>query len=951
MTVDSPSAFKSYLSLAVPIDYHDALHNRFDLELSAYSQTNYLSKLLVANGLHQDQAEADRALHNQLRNKEIARINRLKNYYFNKLNINSSNNDVKAYMEHQRIWQPLVSLAPFEKIISNVNIHGPSAIMEPDSFANDFNNEFGDSDSTEALSADDPLQPPSIPPPMPPKYQNFDLNNIRPKPSFNGATGATGSKSSKSSTGNAVADAIFDINNPATQRQHKEYNRLTREEFKNNFISFTYCPTVYGKKKLPTLLHHASVALEDRIFTLGGVRLVLADNGKPYDISNLKVKGPEFPFPLKDQIFNNPALVPNPDLFVLDNETNILQNPVCSGDVPPPLCCASATLLTDRYIFYYGGFEVRTRLSEVDSSTAETDNIYIERDFAVNGRGWILDTVGFKFKEINLQPDPNASLKVPIKLERFGHTAVASELTIISMVNKITSQLNFLDIQTELPKGLAAAEHGHEGNEYNIGISGGNSSNNSTASVFVFGGYSYNTQTNKFSCSNYHWKIDLKFANDGTNNILQFEDTAHYSCLQSVNEGPAPRGFHAALLVNDEILATSESIASNLSSRTSRTNLSNLSNNSSSLNTAYQTKGRTMLVQGGTNQSTIFGDLWKYSFAAKSWELVKVYSNKYTKDCAPTGQLFESQLYKANHQMVMLDKYLLFTGGFGPRFVHDELVAARRKHGNFSAQEDLNGDDPSNANGFGNSSSLPDAQDTAEELVQNMHRSYQRLILLDTQTNTWIFAKVSHNMGAYLDFEDIFFPEKPSKAVSSGAAGIQEVKRAVERGNELQLRKIMKSEGIFVDTTDSSASADDNAAATNTNHPTADKIQMIQKLLFAVRTNGLFTGHMNLLGSTACFANGKVCTVGGILLCDYKERHRIEKAKLSDSLSQRKSNSTGTTKNSNQVSEKGQEEVPVVELLKVGFPLGTVVNLEMPIFAQGFATKHVNEQKFLLTKR
>ncbi|GMM33270.1 Gpb2 protein [Saccharomycopsis crataegensis] len=866
MTFDSTN-FQSFTPFLVPFDYfnHKTAKEGSDELKEELIKKEYFGEILKANvGFSTSPTDVSR--NQQSSNESYIRqskeISKLEDYYFHKLNFNDrlsttsyfdqsvqssciadsfmnnsgafSFNVSHKYIENERIWNARMHLDAFKNIIENIDINlddksqfpGDISMLNKNSELLKVDERNFSKSKHQKESSEAPASPEARRPSRESVKNNIELGELRPKQSFidthkyssdaalpevntvplmNDVTNIS-SMIDDPNIGlknlNKVDEELAKAANPGavTKKRVDMANQTRTREFKNNFINYSYCPTIYGKSPIPSLIHHTSLAIGNKVFMFGGVKLIFGE--KLCDISTIKVKGPDYPFPFKNEVLNNPVYVNNDLLYVMDDETNIITTPKIFGDVPPALCCASATLISQRHIFYYGGFQITSKVAQPIDIDDQYDidgngTRYFERDFVVNNKAWILDTVTFKFQQIKLVPDENAALKVPIKLERFGHSTLASEMKFSKMIGMLTSShMNFFDMNNKQ-------------SFQNIG-----SINKYTTSLYVFGGYSYNTSTKKFSCSNYNWKIDLSFVNDGTSNVLRFEEEGLYSCLESVNEGPTPRAFHASILLNEvQINGKTHHFAAN-----SSMGIQNPEMDDSKIN-------KVMMIHGGTNLSNLFGDFWKYTFGTKRWERIRARSNEFDENAAPTGEFIDCELHRANHSMIMLDQYLFFIGGFTEEYIRKELIKARLRYNS------------SNVTGYKNSWGH-DAHEVAKQLVMISRGVYLRVIMMDLSTNTWIFAKCIHKLSSYVDYEEIFTNKENPLPLEL----FKRLRVAIDDSDREDFRKIVLSNRSYFD------------EAT------------LKKLAFVWRTKGMVTNTMNLLGGCICFSEGKVYCIGGLLL-------------------------------------------------------------------------------------
>lgn len=600
----------------------------------------------------------------------------------------------------------------------------------------------------------------------------------------------------------------------------------TPTENLDSFISFTYCPTVYGKECIPPLMFHTSVSIDDRIYVFGGLRLTNSNNYDLPDLSHIRVKGGPYPFPLKDELLNNPSMVPNNVLYLWNTETNIIQIPQLEGPVPPALCSMTATTLTHRYIFLYGGFELVTK------KVLEKDGItYLERDIQVSSKAWVFDTVLFTFQEITLVDDSDT---VPINFERFGHSTTSLGIKEVKFDSIEEVELSDTRRLLMIP-------------------------------LFVFGGIAKNFLGHKWFVLSYNWKIELRIEEIAAKEYLKFSLVASADHLTGKNSGPQHRAYHAAILCDNAAFLPSITEVNNppismdsvpaapppeIKPSQIDPNLPFWMNNLQS---------KSIIIHGGSNLNSIFGDLWKYSFHTQIWEKLSTFTHKFNDVCVPLDVLYQVQYQRACHLIIVLDKYLLFSGGFGEEQMSHELEKKTKAFGQAQNYQ---------------SDKLPDAAKIAEQLSENMKRRYLRLVMLDLSTKTWVFTKCYHRLSTYINYQKFIDDPFVDKYIRD----------SLEKNFEEELTKLIYSGKLTP--------------------------EMTRKIYFVIRSNRITATHLNLLGSSTCFSNGKVCTIGGLLLCNKLDVDTVARY---------------------------NRDSPILEFLLRGYPIGSIINLELPIYAQGYS--------------
>lgn len=819
---------KNGIQLLESTDFDDLVYKTAKLSFDNSTNNTTIAGLNLMNSQNQDAEWL-----NARRDSEKQRINQLKTYYFNKsYNIAKDVSDVAKYMRTHQVWKPIIELDAFEKVVTRSDLG-----EQLEKFAI----------RAQADIANSPL-----------KRQVQKENKKQLENSQNGNS--------------SLANALL----PLLDKQ--QISLRSQQNAADTFVNFTYCPTIYGERCVPPLVFHNTVSISDNVYIFGGLECLKTTNFDSLDLSKIKIKGPDYPFPLKSLILNNPMLVANQRMLVFNSETNIVVLPEVSGDVPPPLCCATATVVTHRYIFYYGGFELVTKRAPIQPEAPAV--VYLDRELKVNGRCWIYDVVLHSFTEISLV---DKSAEQPITFPRFGHSTTALGLRDVSFEESSYGSLyNYEDDAattvttatadslgsrptTDIDHETASFVTEDQHSEYNARSQ---AKNNYILSLFVFGGYAYDEQTNQFKCLSYNWRIDLRVTSTSINGYLIFKKKALASVLPSLNQGPLHRGFHAAVLCDDSIVEQAK-------------NNSFAADESGVLLRRYQSfakrmENKSILIHGGSNLYSTFGDLWKYSFDLKKWKKLKLSTSAFNDDGSPVDGLYEAQYAKANHQMIQLDKYILFIAGFSEDHILENLAEVRQKNG-----VPLN---------FKNDEHLPDIAPIASKLSTSGANEHIRLIMLDLVSNTWIFSRCRHKLPVYCNLKD-FVTNDPDLQ--------KQLEHALEGNCELELKQLLTS-------------------------GTLGSAEAVKKVYLTLRANSLITTHTNTLGSASCFSNGRVISVGGILLANKDNiRPTLEMQALLD----------------NEKQQEVTDEHPLIlgSLLSRGNPVGALINLELPIYTKGYS--------------
>lgn len=597
-----------------------------------------------------------------------------------------------------------------------------------------------------------------------------------------------------------------------------DFSDSSKSKLKNSFCNFSYCEVIYGEECVPPLIGHSTVAIGDKLVIIGGVRGItdnfkISNKDKVAGLSNennlkdkIRMKGVKYPYPLNDDILNNPWYVNNEKIYIMDNDTNVVRSIKLhsNNDVPPCLCFATCTVITDRYFLYYGGFEIITSLVHESNSV-----LYLERDIEVNDKAWIFDIITFKFVKIDLDCDDTCGIQgFPINLARFAHSVSAPELKLETL-----GKQDSLNSHADFDFKLVLDPQKVEKSTFRLSIS-----------FYVFGGYTYkdnknNSQNPKekkrsfgkkmFATSSYFFKIKVWFNTNNMNNNLEFVTKGKYLFIEAYNKGPTPRGFHASILLKESNLPGS------FSSKQYSKPVKHVNNHF----TANDLTDHVFLVHGGTNLSSIFGDLWRFNFNTMTWKCVNTRLPKFI-DGFPEEEIFiKSDLHRANHSMVMLDEFLLFIGGFNSFSTEKQLIQARtHRYKRFA--EDYQRD------------WMLEVQDVIDELMDSKDHKFNCNIFLDLNTSTWYFPKLDERIMEYVNFNGFFKGESNNL--------LNHLKNII-------FEEKIESIESFV-------------------HESQMEVDKLLDLLILLKQKQLFFEDRCILGGTVSFINRKLYSIGGVVL-------------------------------------------------------------------------------------
>ncbi|KAG0671801.1 hypothetical protein C6P45_005066 [Maudiozyma exigua] len=337
-------------------------------------------------------------------------------------------------------------------------------------------------------------------------------------------------------------------------------------------------PSIFSEFKLPSLMYHTAVEFNGQVFILGGLMACYRNDEEIPNIDNYYVDGiKNLPPPLLQDVINNPTMVNNPYLYVQCVNSSRLSRPSISGQKPPPLLCMTATKLTDRYLLFYGGIEIKT-----ETNFDPTGKIFIKKRAFLNNTAYILDTVSYNFTktEVNAQSfkDGTSTTFSP----RFGHMQLAIkgsdlELSRNSTITESSSSLT-MSTSNSMKKEESTASEPHlpyavsnrdtptydessktmmPTNSLPMGHNPTTSSNNNSShhvnnifSILIYGGYRQ-TVDDKYVALDDMWRLDVTVVARGKKGYLKFADSIVASNIPVVGEEgaiPDARAFFAYCL-------------------------------------------------------------------------------------------------------------------------------------------------------------------------------------------------------------------------------------------------------------------------------------------------------------------------------------------------------------------------------------------------------------------
>lgn len=381
------------------------------------------------------------------------------------------------------------------------------------------------------------------------------------------------------------------------------------ERMQDGFSSYCQLPVLHSKLPLPSLVYAASEAVGRRVFILGGLTPAKSE----IKTENIKVTSDQkFPPPLADWIIKNPQLVTNRKLYVWDTSTDIVREVTVTGNeksnnysdddnkddnTPLGLCCCSATKITKRYIFYYGGFRLHTTKRKSNGKFCIWN-----RSITLNNRCYMLDTFTARFKELKLTAHPTTSSLYPVTIARFGHSAIGPDVESVLLDHFPDFAVAVKEKQKKNAKGDIICDNDSEndngrGNNNSsdedptstantpINVTPIDNTTTTTAAMstdklymtlFVFGGFKHSLsphKKNSFTSLNDLWKADIVISDDGPNHYLLFSEVLAGPIVapadpdspaiavsvtgnpmpnfEAAKSGPDTRAFQAAIICHD----------------------------------------------------------------------------------------------------------------------------------------------------------------------------------------------------------------------------------------------------------------------------------------------------------------------------------------------------------------------------------------------------------------
>ncbi|CCE64510.1 hypothetical protein TPHA_0H03070 [Tetrapisispora phaffii CBS 4417] len=422
----------------------------------------------------------------------------------------------------------------------------------------------------------------------------------------------------------------------------------------DTFGGSTMISSYFGNIKLPSLVYHSTVKVNDQVFLFGGLVPSYKYDEEAPNLKSFRIKDfIKVPPPLIPNIINNPAMVENPFLYSFNPSSNRFEKNDIHGLPPPPLICVKGTKITDRYIFYYGGFELKT------TWYMEDDIYYLEKNIYMNPDAYILDILSFTFKKVDIYTIQKHKFGETTIQPRFGHCQIhlqnvdtdnsvytdstSSKASSVEAVSNPNISLSKSPRILLLEKN--ASKHSQKSTKKRP-----NSRKPYDITMLIFGGY-IQKSNQSFMAVNDMWKINIQVMSKGKKGYLIFRDGAEASVIARRKKNtnntetnkdpwPEPRAFGAYCIPDIYSIKKKTLLNSHLDKYYMDTNMSesntdapnsnqnNNEENSYCLSYPIQENinESTLLYHGGANQTHIFGDMWSFNIVEETWQKLPEYA-------------------------------------------------------------------------------------------------------------------------------------------------------------------------------------------------------------------------------------------------------------------------------------------------------------------------------------
>lgn len=474
------------------------------------------------------------------------------------------------------------------------------------------------------------------------------------------------------------------------------------------FHGSTTIPSLFGQVKLPALTYHSCVTLDDQMFIWGGLFPTYRYDEEYPSLDDFIVDGvPNLPPPLLPELVNHPAFLANPLMYVVNVSTSSVTTPVLTGDVPPRMLCVTASKLTDRYILYFGGLDLKSQ-SQYDEKTKKT---YIKRRAYPSNAAYILDTLNFHFTRIDFIPKTKEGETLAQIFPRFGHIQVCIDGRKHGSKNKKCNRWYPPTLGSKASSLTTDSNHDFS-NDSELTLSTKRTNTSTVDSIenkpftysntiYIFGGYKQ-CGTEDFEALNDFWKIQIPILSKGKNGFCSFNDTAMATCLSQTGANghsitPSERGFPAFctrydvtglnylnfevdllqnLKENFEVALSEDFLKKTLHLNLDKSELEKVISQSKEAddliskvpNAAFCDKfGPKIILHGGSNRKNVYGDMWWFNIETETWSQVDTYTKTETSagddTLAEVPGSMQLNLRKVGHNMKCIGNMISMCGG------------------------------------------------------------------------------------------------------------------------------------------------------------------------------------------------------------------------------------------------------------------------------------------------
>lgn len=468
--------------------------------------------------------------------------------------------------------------------------------------------------------------------------------------------------------------------------------------------------SVFSEYKLPAFSYHCAVEVNDQVYIIGGLVACYRYDEEAPELQDFVVDGVEnLPPPLLPKIINNPSMINNARLYVMSITSSHVMRPEISGSVPPPLLCMRGSKLTERHIFFYGGFEIKTEC------TCDDQGIYhLKKRAFLNNTGYILDTMTYKFSKVELMAQPYKFVSFPTISARFGHMQMSIPSNHFSCNHGSNQKAAEFQDSTYLDGPSSGGSTAWNSSTVSLCSSSRNcnaSHGSGVYTILIFGGYRQ-TGDDNYEAMNDLWKIEIPVVVRGKRGYCKFGDAAIATIIPRTNGSdpwPSCRAFFGYSIVDAALLGKSaapdgllarlaenfsiESAAASEKQKTmpifpniphtrketpySRQHTASKETKpepstpmrrrvGSPLQSSYvSVQGKrqisdngVVVIHGGSDKTTVHGDMWWFDLESETWSAITTYGKDEVEGLVPI------EVRLVGQSMVSVGHISVSLGGF-----------------------------------------------------------------------------------------------------------------------------------------------------------------------------------------------------------------------------------------------------------------------------------------------